>query len=60
MTIAVDLGRKATKQKIFCFKFSELYFMSNLLPNDNSKVAYTQKFIFSKKFDSEHSALRTT
>ena len=36
---------------MFCFNFSEHYFMSNILPKDSSKVSYTQKLINSKKFD---------
>ena len=34
----------------FCFKFSELYSMSNILPKDSSKVSYTQKLTASKQF----------
>ena len=37
--------------QMFCFKFSDLFPMSNILPKDSSIVTYTQKVIVSKKFD---------
>ena len=39
------------RRQMFCFNFSEIYFMSNILPKVRDKVSYTQKLIVSKKFD---------
>ena len=35
---------------MFCFNFSEHYSLSNILPEDSSKMSYTHKLIVSVKF----------
>ena len=47
--------------QLFCFIFSEHYSMSNILPNDSSKVSYTLKITVSNQFDNfAKRALRVT